>query len=142
VIHTSLAQWPLVVTTFGGAVSAAEIEEYLASYEEILRRGQRCAGLVIVEDLRPWESAAIQRQAAWIKKHERELRRISLGVAMVFPTLWLKGLLRAILWIQPMPQPYAVCSTVPEAMAWIGERLRLAGLDGGKSTSPVPPPPG
>jgi hypothetical protein len=132
----------LVVTTFGGAVTAAEMEEYLASYEEILRRGQRCGGLVIVENLRPWESAAIQRQATWIKKHERELRRISLGVAMVFPALWVKGLLRAILWIQPMPQPYAVCSTVPEAMAWIGERLRIAGLGEGRISSPLPAPPG
>ena len=140
-IHTSLAQWPLVVTTFGGVVTVAEMDEYLAGYEEILKAGQRCAGLVTMEDLRPPESSVIQRQAAWIKQHERELRRISLGVGLVMPSLWLKGLLRAVLWIQPMPQPYAVCSTVPEAMAWIGERFRIHGVAPARTAPMSPAPP-
>jgi hypothetical protein len=140
VVHTSLAQWPLVVTTFGGVVTVAEIEEYLAGYDEILKAGQRCAGLVLFEDLRPPESSVILRQAVWIKQHERELRRISLGVALVMPSLLLKGILRAVLWLQPMPQAYAVCSTVPEAMAWVGERFRIHGVAPAR-TAPVSPAP-
>jgi hypothetical protein len=35
-------------------------------------------------------------------------------------------MLKAILWIQPMPQPYAVCSTVEEALRWLRERVASA----------------
>jgi hypothetical protein len=35
-------------------------------------------------------------------------------------------MLKAILWIQPMPQPYTVCSTVEEGLRWLRERVASA----------------
>ncbi len=122
-------QWPLVTFTFSGKVTAAEMDEYLAAMDRYVTRDEQYIGLVLVQDLRPWDGAVIRRQANWVKAHEQELRRQSLGVALVLPSLWLVGLLRAVLWIQPMPQPYIVCSSIEQATPWLRERRRLAGID-------------
>ena len=135
-IEVNESQWPLVVFTFSGRVTLSELEAYFAVQEPWLAAERQHVGLVIVRDLQPWEGAVIRRQAMWMKEHQNALRRCSRGVALVLPSLWLKGLLRAVLWLQPIPQPHVVCSSVEEAMAWTAERLRAMGQ------SAVAAPPG
>jgi len=129
VIQIEETQWPLVTFTFSGKVTLAEMVDYLATCERYIQLDERYIGLVLVKDLSPMDGAAIRLQANWVKAQEGWLRRKSLGVALVLPSLWMVGLLRAVLWIQPMPQPYLVCGSVEEAMPWIQERIRLAGID-------------
>jgi hypothetical protein len=129
VIEIEETQWPLVTFTFSGKVTLAEMGEYLAACERYIQLDEQYIGLVLVRDFRPLDGAAIRLQANWVKEHEAWLRRKSLGVALVLPSLWMVGLLRAILWIQPMPQPYLVCRSVAEATPWLRERLRAAGID-------------
>lgn len=137
-IKVEETQWPLVTFTFSGKVTAAEMADYLASCDRYIDLDERYVGLVVAYDLRPWDGAAIRQQANWVKTHEDWLRRKSLGVALVLPSLWLVGLLRAVMWIQPMPQPYVVCSTREEAMPWLLKRLRLAGITLGQEGYPRP----
>ena len=144
VIETNLSQWPLVVTTYVGLVTATDVDECLAMYDRLLGAGPYGV-LVMSRDVRPWESTVIQRHAAWIKANEAELRRLCVGMALVLPSLWQKGLLRAILWLQPIPQPHAVFGTAGEGMAWLGDRFRVAGIEAGVSATrtggAVPSPP-
>ncbi len=135
-IEVNESQWPLVVVTHSGKVTLGDLEAYFAVQGAWLAAERLHVVMVVVRDLQPWESAVIRRQATWIKEHQSALRRCNPGVALVLPSLWLKGLLRAILWLQPLPQPYVVCGTVEEAMAWLGERVR------NMSQSAVAAPPG
>jgi hypothetical protein len=137
VIEVDEKQWPLVVVTFGGRATLGELESVLATQERWLSAERLHVELVVVRsDLQPWDGSTIRRQATWIKEHEHALRKSNRGVAMVLPSLWLKGVLRAILWLQPLPYPHVVCGTVEEAMAWLDERLRAMGQ------SAVAAPPG
>jgi hypothetical protein len=122
-ISVDMARWPLVVYRFAGEVTMSQLEAYLARQEEMLRRPDRSASVVLVESLRMWETAVAKRQAAWIKEHQDELRRASLGVALVMTSPLARGMLKAVLWMQPMPQPHKVCATVEEALDWIKARF-------------------
>jgi hypothetical protein len=119
--------WPLVVFRFSGGVSLEELERYLKRQDEFMARGQRTVSLVIAEKLGMWEPRVMRRQAEWIKQHEQALRETALGVAMVMPSPVVRGMLKALLWMQPMPQPHAVVSTAAEGLAWLRKRCLEAG---------------
>jgi len=129
VIKVDETHWPLAVFTFGGQVTAEELEAYLKASERMLKRNEQYIGLVLTEKMSPLELPLMRRQAAWIKEHHAQLRDQSLGVALVIPSAMLRGVLKAILWLQPMPQPHSVTSTTEEALAWIRARLRTRNLE-------------
>ncbi len=122
-------RWPIVCFTFRGATSLEQLEEYLRGSDRILERGGKYAGIVLTEDVRPHDVKLIRRQAQWIKTNEARLREHSVGVALVIQSTMVRGMLRAVLWLQPMPQPYIVCGSVEEATAWVRERLIAAGVE-------------
>ena len=120
--------WPLVVYRFRGGVSLAELEAYLQRQDELLARQQPTASAVLTEGAKLWETPVLRRQAEWIKQNQDLLRRYSVGAALVLHSPIVRGMLKAILWMQPMPQPHVVCATVPDALAWLRERLSRANL--------------
>jgi hypothetical protein len=122
-IQIDQRRWPIVVFTFRGVVTPAELEEYLQTSERILAKGERYAGVVLADEVKPLDVPLMRRQAAWIKEHEAALRRQSLGVAFVIGSPMIRGVLRAILWLQPMPQPHTLVSTEEEAIAWVRNAL-------------------
>jgi hypothetical protein len=129
VIEIDEGRWPLIVITYSGRITASELSESFATYDRVLAAEKPYVALVLVRDMQPWESSTIRRQVQRLKEKAPRLRRFNRGLALVLPSLWLKGLFRAVMWLEPMPQPYAVCSTVEEAMVWVGERLRSLGTD-------------
>ena len=128
-IEIDEGQWPLIVLTFSGSVTVSELGDCFAKHERLLAAERPFVVLVRVHDMQPWESATIRLQATWRKENAPQLRRLIRGVAMVLPSLWLKGLLRTVLWVQPIPQPLVVCATTEEATAWLGERVRGLGAE-------------
>jgi len=115
--------WPLVIFRFRFRPTMEELEAYLARQDAMLARREPMVSLVLAEEAKLWETPVLRRQAEWIKRNESELRRYSLGAALVMQSPIVRGMLKAILWIQPMPQPYHVCSTVEEALRWLRERV-------------------
>ena len=118
--------WPLVIYRFRGQVSLQEMDDYLARQDVMLARHQPTLSLVLAEEAKLWEAAVLRRQAEWIKRNQETLRRYSLGAALVIQSPIVRGMLKAILWIQPMPQPYAVFSNVAAALGWLRERVAQA----------------
>jgi hypothetical protein len=118
--------WPFVVFHFRGQVSMDELEKYLARQDELLARHQPTCSIVLAEEAKLWETPVLRRQAEWIKTNQELLRRYSLGAALVIQSPIVRGMLKAILWIQPMPQPHAVFPRVDDALRWLRERVRLA----------------
>jgi hypothetical protein len=61
-----------------------------------------------------------------MKANRAAIARHSVGVALVIPSPMIRGVLKAILWIEPMPQPHKLCAGEAEAVAWLKERLAAA----------------
>jgi hypothetical protein len=123
--------WPVTIFRFTGRTTLDELDAYLGLMEGLLARGERdgySAGIVIQKKMRMWESALVRRQAQWMKANAERLRKNSLGVALVLDNPLMRGLLRAILWVQPMPQPHTVVGTVGEALSWVEKRLAAVNL--------------
>ena len=120
--------WPVVIFRFPDRITMPELEEYLAKMDRLIERGGRSAGLVLNQKLMTWEPAILRRQSAWMKANAERLREASLGVALVLSSPLQRGLLKAILWMQPMPQAHHVTADLDDALRWIGDRLHSAGL--------------
>jgi hypothetical protein len=118
--------WPLVVFRFRGQVSLEELNVYLARQDVLLARNELTVQLVLAQETKLWETPVLRRQAEWIKINRDVLGRHSLGVALVIDSPIVRGMLKAILWIQPMPLPHAVFRTVEEALRWLRERVTEA----------------
>jgi hypothetical protein len=125
-IHIDDTYWPLIVFRFSGQVSMAELDNYLKWQAEMVARCLPNASLVLTENLRMWEMPVLRKQAMWIKEHEQLLRKYSLGAALVITSPVVRGMLKALLWMQPMPQPHFVCSSPEEALVWLRDRFRTA----------------
>ncbi len=115
--------WPLVLYRFSGDVPLAELERYLARQDELLGRKQPTGSVVLTENVKMWDTQVLRRQAQWIKTNEELLRRYSVGVGLVIHSPIVRGMLKAVLWIQPMPQPYIVTASVDEALKWLRDRF-------------------
>jgi hypothetical protein len=115
--------WPLVLYRFSGAVSLAELEDYLVRQDEMLARKQMTGSIVMTEHVKMWDTPVLRRQAQWIKANEALLRRYSVGVALMIQSPLVRGMLKALLWIQPMPQPYIVVATADEGLKWLRDRF-------------------
>ena len=123
------SQWPLLVVSVSGAPSDEEFEEYLASYDAFLGRGQKYA---IIYETRPdapmFSVGHARKQAKWIAEHDEEIRRLCVGIAFVLPAPVLRGVLRFILGIQDIPAPYKVFRDMAEATPWLDDRMAIEGL--------------
>ena len=118
--------WPLVVFKFRGRTTMEELEGYLARQDAMLARQQTMVSLVLAEEAKLWDTPVMRRQADWIKAHKDELRRLSLGAALVIPSPVIRGMLKAIMWIQPMPQPHTIVATPEDGLRWLREQVRRA----------------
>jgi hypothetical protein len=120
--------FPLLVFRFSGEVSLPELEDYLKRQEEFFARGQPMVSVALTHNLKIWEPKVLRRQATWMKDHSELLRKYLVGAAMVITTPAVRGMLKAIMWIQPIHQPYKVCADIPEALEWLRNRCREAGV--------------
>jgi hypothetical protein len=119
---------PIVVVRFSGYISEPEFDVYLASMTQLISRSERT--LTILDARRAIRNPPSQRkkQADWLKANEQRLRQYSLGTAFVITSPFVRGVLTAILWLQPLPNDHTVVSTMAEAEDWAAAKLRAAGM--------------
>lgn len=121
-------RWPLVRVTFRGTAADDVFDAYLARMSALVRRGERIA--TVLDARRAGGTPAVQRrkQAAWQAHHADELRKNVVGTAFVIDLPIIRGVLTAILWLSPLPQPHVVVATLDEADRWALERLHASGV--------------
>ncbi len=119
---------PIVTVRFSGYISEPEFDQYLAAMTNVINRYEKT--LTILDARRAIRNPASQRkkQAEWLKTHEERLRQQSLGTVFVITSPFVRGVLTAILWLQPLPNEYAVVATLEEAEAWAARQLAAAGV--------------
>jgi hypothetical protein len=111
--------WPLLVHVLEGATSLTQLEIWLTKLEGYLARKQKTMTLCVARDLKIWEPALLRRSADWMREHRESMRANSLGFAFVLPSPVARGMLKALLFMQPLPQGHHVSSTVADALIWI-----------------------
>lgn len=117
------SQWPMVVFRFRGEPTDEDFEAYLRAMESLYERGERFAILFDARGTVQLSAKHRRRQAQWLKDNAERIRRFNVGSAFVIDSAFVRGLLTAIFWIQPMPSPHTVTETLAEAEAWCRARL-------------------
>jgi len=65
----------------------------------------------------------VRYQAEFMKQHRQTMEERVVGVAFSLPSTLMRGVLRGILMLQPMPCPHTVVGTESEGVSWIKARL-------------------
>jgi hypothetical protein len=121
-------RFPIVVVEFFGTPTDRQFGEYLTGMTQVLDRASPYA--LIMDATRSTSTPAKQRslQAEWMKANHAKLERYSVGTAFVMTSPVVRGMLTAILWLQPLAAPHTVVATRREADVWVREQLRRAGV--------------
>jgi len=121
---------PLYVVTHRGTVTEEEFEAYLRDVTLNMYQPQSEKRILIQDatESAPTSAKIRRRQADWLREHENRLKFLTIATVFVIPSGFVRGVLTAILWLQPLPMPHHVCSTLAEALEWAEQRLREEGL--------------
>jgi hypothetical protein len=123
------SRWPLLIITFTGAATDREYEVFLEARTAHLARRERHAIILDGRACGPMPPSQRKLQADWQREYAELARRFTLGVAFLSASPIMRGVLTAILWMQPIASPYTVLSTWAEAERWTAERLRPGGVE-------------
>ena len=114
------SKWPRLRIRMNRKPSDDEFRDYLERYEAYLARTERY-GLVL--DVAPavgmTSVSQARMQAEWMKGNGSRLRERCWGVAFLLPSAVHRGVLKAILKMQPVPTDYTVVGSMEEAEAWL-----------------------
>lgn len=137
--------FPVVLVTIEGVATDAELEAYLHAMEGLIARAYTSSVRVahVIDARRTLTTPAGQRRrlAAWMKAHDDANRETCAAFAFVFDSALARGLLTAVLWLQPLPARHGIFSTVGEALEWAREQARGAEPVGGSRCSGIASPP-
>lgn len=118
------AHTELVTVRFLGRPDDSEFLAYLSDYQAVLERGERYAVVYVTEpNAKLVSHRHARQQATWMAEHESALRERCAGVAFVLPSPVMRGVLRMIMKIQPVPAPYEIFEDEAEARRWAQDRL-------------------
>jgi hypothetical protein len=129
------SQLPIVVVRFNGYISDPEFDVYLATMTGLLTRNSKMVAILDARAAIRNPPSQRQKQADWIRANEELLRQHSLGTAFVLTSPLVRGVMNAILWLQPLPTEYTVVGTLEEAERWAEDRLQSAGSSVAQSAS-------
>lgn len=124
--------WPILRVTYRGRFTLEELNAALARETEIITRRGRHVRLADASDAKLTDFRIMRRQADHIQEKIDMLRDNTIGGAFVIPSAMVRGAMRAILRIQPLPYPFTIVSTVEEGEAYA--RRALVGEGHGRAS--------
>ncbi len=65
----------------------------------------------------------VRLQAEFMKNYREKIEQRVIAVAFSLPSPLMRGVLRGVLMLQPMPCPHTVVGTEAEGVAWVKARL-------------------
>lgn len=120
-ITLDLAHFPVVLTKFDGQQTMTEVEDYIDRMDAVHQRREPYLGITwLCRYARSTEQTT--RIAHWINDAEPLTREFCAGTVMITGSSGFRFALAAIFLVRPMPCPYLVCGTWPEALQFIRAR--------------------
>ena len=114
--------WPVVQFRFSGRLTADENEHYFRDSDTLLQAPPGFTCVLDGVDMDLPEVDMVRQQASWIRANRDAIRRVNRGFALVAPSAVIRGMVRAVFHIQPLPVPYAIFAELDEGIAWARER--------------------
>ena len=105
-------------------LSDAEFEEQLEAVDVLLHRAEPFVLVIHTHHQRMMPLAQVRRQVSHMKAREVLARKHLRGIALVIPSSVIRGVLKVVLTLAPMPVPYGVFDGAAEALAWAEQRTR------------------
>lgn len=123
-IEIDRSQNLLAVVRFHRGPTDDEFRQYLKDYLAVLESERRIGAVYVTTPSMPTTPPRhVRLQAEFIKTHRVEIAQRVVGVAFSLPSPLMRGVLRAVLMIQPMPCQHTVVGTEAEGVAWVKARL-------------------
>jgi hypothetical protein len=114
--------WPIVQFRFIGRLEPSDIERYFRDADEIVHGNRSYACVMDGLTMLIPEVEFVRRQAQWIRANDADMRRVNRGIAFIATSAVVRGLVRAVLHLSPIPVPYEVFSELGDGMAWARTR--------------------
>jgi hypothetical protein len=123
-IEIDQSQPLMVVVRFHRGPSDDEFKQYLVDYGALLEREPRFGAVFVTAPDMPMTPPRHARlQAQFMSRQRERIAERVVGVAFSLPTPLMRGVLRGILMLQPMPCQHTVVATEAEGVAWLKARL-------------------
>ncbi len=117
------SSWPLVIFTAVGTTTEVDHDQHLADVYALLSRRERFSIVFDLSDAAPITAAGRKKQVDWMVKNRSMLKAYLIGIGFVMPSPVWRGVLRAILWMRPLPFPHVVENDVGTATRWVSLQL-------------------
>ncbi len=126
-ITLDTSRFPLVVTTTGSTVTAADLEPYLTDFLlKAVRRGEPFVSIVDARMMSVMPTPDVRaRLAAWQAEHDAEGERWNCGIVIVTTSMLVRGAMTAVNWLHRPRVPTVYVATLDEGERW--GRARLGG---------------
>lgn len=123
-IEIERSQSLITVVRFQRAASDQEFGDYLDEYRRVLETELRFGAVFVTAPNLPMTPGRqVRMQAKFMKTYGELIAERVVGVAFSLPSPLMRGVLRGVLMLQPMPCPHAVVGTEAEGVAWVKARL-------------------
>lgn len=123
-IEIDRSQPLLVVVRFQGSSTDDEFRQYLADYTQVLQAEPRFGAVFATTPSLPMTPPRqVRLQAQFMKNHRELIEKRVIGIAFSLPSPLMRGVLRGVLMLQPIPCAHTVVGTEAEGVAWVKARL-------------------
>jgi hypothetical protein len=123
-IEIDRSQPTLVIVRFQRGATDDEFAQYISDYTKVLESTKRFGVAFVASPSLPLTPGRHARmQADFIKRYREQIAVRVVAAAFGLPTPLLRGVLRGILLLQPMPCPHTVVANEAEGVAWLKARL-------------------
>ncbi len=128
VLTVDTGRWPLVVLTFAGRPTTADLTAHLAEIEELVLQ-RKLPFVQVIDQARAAAPDAMQRALIADHQTQQEVLYRAYCIGEVYVTSpRIRGAMVAVFWLAKPPYPYAFVDTRKEGIDWARSRLRSHGL--------------
>jgi hypothetical protein len=123
-IEIDRSQALLVVVRFNAGPTDDEFRQYLADYTAVLQSEPRLGAVFVTTPSMPMTPPRhVRLQAQFMKDQRSLIEQRVVGLAFSLPSPLMRGVLRGVLMLQPMPCQHTVVGSEAEGVAWVKARL-------------------
>jgi hypothetical protein len=123
-VEIDRSQASLVVVRFLRGPTDDEFRQYLRDYVQVLEAEPRFGAVFATSPAMPMTPPRqVRLQAQFMKDYREQIEKRVVGIAFALPSPLMRGVLRGVLMLQPIPCAHAVVGTEAEGVAWVKARL-------------------
>ena len=127
-IRLDTTRWPLAVFVCDGKQTDEDVSAFLGDLEGLLRRSQP---YLVMMEVQRYDAnfAHVRRIGLWTKQWFETSRKYLAATALVVESEAFRMLLSTFFLVARMPVPFVCMTNREQAIAWLDEQARKAGLE-------------